>query len=386
LKNSFKRLPQYWVEKRISNIAYISVGKDVKEASFSKEKTKNHKFPVFSNTVDNYGLYGYYDFPEYNINGLTIVGRGAGLGTAFPRKAGFGAIGRLLVLSPKNNDFDTRYLSEYINNRFRLFHESGGIPQLPGITLGKYKVVLPPLPEQRAIANILATWDEAIEIMDRLIAAKEKALKAYGLEIFSQKQANIKWGAKKLKEILHEHGDKSTGREAVCSVSVHKGLINQIEHLGRSFSASNTDNYNNVHYGDVVYTKSPTGDFPYGIVKQSLIKQNVIVSPLYGVFSPKTLELGIIIDFYFESPVRARNYLYPIIQKGAKNTINITNKTFISGMIYLPVEIEEQVRIADQIRAFREEIYILKNISQKLKEQKHGLMQKLLTGEWRVKV
>lgn len=89
------------------------------------------------------------------------------------------------------------------------------------------------------------------------------------------------WKQQKLSEVLFEHGEKSTGAEEVFSVSVHKGVINQVEHLGRSFSAANTDNYKRVFPGDIIYTKSPTGEFPYGIIKQSKVAKPVIVSPLW---------------------------------------------------------------------------------------------------------
>ena len=54
--------------------------------------------------------------------------------------------------------------------------------------------------------------------------------------------------------------------------------MNQIEYLGRSFAAKQTHHYNVVKYGDIVYTKSPTGDFPYGIIKRSDMIKDVAVS------------------------------------------------------------------------------------------------------------
>lgn len=372
---------------KISEIADIFVGRDLVEKSFSEFQTRTHKYPIYSNSVTNKGLYGYYDFEEYSANCVTVVGRGVGLGYAFPRTEGFGAIGRLIVLKPKKGLFDVRYLADYINHQVKFYSESSGIPQLPGEAISKYSVILPPLSEQKAIADLLSIWDKAIEKTERLIAAKEMALEAYGRELFDRKYDGRRkgWQVVKLKTVFVEHGDSSTGKEEVFSVSVHKGLVNQIEHLGRSFSAENTDHYNRVHYGDVVYTKSPTGDFPLGIVKQSAIKDDVIVSPLYGVFTPVTLELGTVVDFYFSSPSRTRNYLAPIVQKGAKNTIAITSTTFLSNTMNLPIEHEVQKRVAEFVKTAREEIRVLRDIAAKYKEQKRGLMQKLLTGEWRVK-
>jgi type I restriction enzyme S subunit len=182
-----------------------------------------------------------------------------------------------------------------------------------------------------------------------------------------------------------EHGLKSSGDEQVFSVSVHKGLINQIEHLGRSFAAKATSHYNRVKPGDIIYTKSPTGNFPFGIIKRSGAKSDVIVSPLYGVFTPKTSYIGIILDAFFESPINAKNYLAPLVQKGAKNTIAITNKRFLEGRITVPSDVGEQNTLAAFVITAKSEIAIMQNQIVTLRHQKRGLMQKLLTGQWRVR-
>ncbi|MGY4801333.1 restriction endonuclease subunit S [Teichococcus aerofrigidensis] len=190
----------------------------------------------------------------------------------------------------------------------------------------------------------------------------------------------------RLAEVLHEHAQVSSGTEEVYSVSVHKGLVNQVEHLGRSFAAAQTAHYNRVLPGDIVYTKSPTGDFPLGIIKQSRVDKPVIVSPLYGVFTPATYALGTILDTLFEAPIAASNYLHPLVQKGAKNTIAITNDRFLQGKLTLPTEAAEQAAIAAVIEISRAELTGIVTEIEALKRQKRGLMQKLLTGEWRVKV
>lgn len=185
------------------------------------------------------------------------------------------------------------------------------------------------------------------------------------------------WRATKLSTVLREHKLKSDGKSQVHSVSVHKGLVNPIEHLGRSYAAADTSNYNLVMPNDIVYTKSPTGDFPYGIVKQSHLVDDAIVSPLYGVFTPINKYVGLIIDAYFESPARANAYLEPIIKKGAKNTIQISNETFLSNTIPLPVDKGEQKKVADwllvQVDLIREHTKKLETI----REHRRGLMQKL---------
>ena len=139
-----------------------------------------------------------------------------------------------------------------------------------------------------------------------------------------------------LSDILTERNEANTAQHEVCSVSVSQGVVNQVEYLGRSFAAKDISHYNVVHYGDIIYTKSPTGDFPYGIVKRSHLEDPVAVSPLYGVYIPASNDIGCFLHYYFCNVISAKNYLHKLIQKGAKNTINITNQRFLENTINLP--------------------------------------------------
>jgi len=186
-----------------------------------------------------------------------------------------------------------------------------------------------------------------------------------------------KWSFIPLNDCMYEHETKSTGQEEVYSVSVYEGLINQIEHLGRSYSAEDTSKYNLVKPGDIVYTKSPTGNFPLGIIKQSHLNKNVIVSPLYGVFTPTSYELGYILEAFFESSIQCNNYLHPLVQKGAKNTMNITNKTFLSKKIHVPTDINEQKRIYKVIKVINEKLELINHELLVNKAFKKSLLSKM---------
>lgn len=189
------------------------------------------------------------------------------------------------------------------------------------------------------------------------------------------------WNLRPLSDYLTEYRQKSDGMSKVHSVSLSKGIVNQIEYLGRSFSADDTSHYKLVKPYDVVYTKSPTGDFPYGIVKQNFNLYNVIVSPLYGVFTPNNRYIGYIIHSIFESAIRLNNYLSTLVQKGAKNTIQISNDTFISKEILLPDNDDEQQKIADCLSSINALIKATENKIDELKAHKKGLMQQLFPAE-----
>lgn len=263
-----------------------------------------------------------------------------------------------------------------------------GMPKINREDLESIEFALPPLLEQRKIAAILRTWDLGLEKLSALRKAKERLRLWLRTEVVTGKRRlpgfSGVWRDVTLSDVLTEHGEASTGAEEVYSVSVHKGLVNQIEHLGRSFAAASTDHYNRVLPGDIVYTKSPTGDFPLGIIKQSRVDHPVIVSPLYGVFTPLRRELGIMLEAQFEAPLAVSNYLNPLVQKGAKNTIAITNKRFLEGKLHLPLDPNEQKAIAAILETSRRELDAIDREIAALTRQKRGLMQKLLTGEWQV--
>ena len=190
--------------------------------------------------------------------------------------------------------------------------------------------------EQEKIAKFLNLIEERIATQNKIIEKYESLIQAI---IYQKKTDGMRvksWQKTELSKVLQERNEKNIDGYVVCSVSVSQGVVNQIKYLGRSFAAKETTHYNVVKYGDIIYTKSPTGDFPYGIVKRSCIKKSVAVSPLYGVYKPICDSIGVILHFYFMQPSNGFNYLHPLIQKGAKNTINITNERFLKNSIPLP--------------------------------------------------
>ena len=97
-----------------------------------------------------------------------------------------------------------------------------------------------------------------------------------------------------------------------------------------------------------------------------------------------TRDLGVILDAYFKSPVTVRNYLHPLVQKGAKNTIAITNRRFLEGELWLPLNPAEQRAIAEVVEVSQAELSGIEAELDAVIRQKRGLMQKLLTDKWQV--
>lgn len=241
----------------------------------------------------------------------------------------------------------------------------------------KIQVSVPSDVEQQKIAGLLSLIDKRIATQNKIIEKYESLIQAI---IYQKKAAGIRkgdWQKTELSNVLKERIEKNTNGYIICSVSVSQGVINQIEYLGRSFAAKETLHYNVVKYGDIVYTKSPTGDFPYGIVKRSYIKDDVAVSPLYGVYMPVNDYIGVILHFYFMQPSNAFNYLHPLIQKGAKNTINITNERFLKNSIPLPKTENEAIYIANTLISIQKKIDMEKKMLWSYEKEKQYLLSKM---------
>ena len=290
-------------------------------------------------------------------------------------------------------DGKSKFLFYQLKNSYqdiRKLSNTGNQENLNADIIKTYQVPWAPDEEQERISTILTTQDRVIELKEKRLAEKQRQKKYLMQQLLTGKKRlpgfSGEWKNIKLCEVLSERKEKNVEQNLrICSVAVLKGVVDQVEHLGRSYAANDTSNYSVAHYGDIIYTKSPTGDFLYGIVKQNLLQETVAVSPLYGVFTPMTFGLGYFLHTYFQSAICARNYLLPIVQKGAKNTINITNDTFISSKLYLPLDVEEQKAIADTFIAADREINLLQQDIEQEKQKKKALMQLLLTGIVRVK-
>ena len=231
---------------------------------------------------------------------------------------------------------DGRFMSYQLNGirKYDIAKIAQGVSvvHLYGGDLKMLSVTFPQSPEQKKIADCISLLDRRISVQSGLINKLESLISGITLSIVKSNNCE----SIHLSELLTERNEVNTAQYEVYSVSVSQGVVNQVEYLGRSFAAKDTSNYNVVHYGDIVYTKSPTGDFPYGIVKRSNQAKPVAVSPLYGVYIPASNDIGCFLHYYFCNAVSTKNYLHKLIQKGAKNTINITNQRFLENTIKVP--------------------------------------------------
>lgn len=164
------------VKYRLKDIFNLFAGGDIDIEHFSQYKTPIHCFPIYSNSLNNKGLYGYTSAPKYKGNAITITGRGS-VGHAEYREQDFDAIIRLLVLIPKkSNIVNSYYLTQFINQYMSFPLESTGVPQLTVPQIENIEIDLPDFTQQVAIAEALSDVDSLISSLQKLIE-KKRAIK-----------------------------------------------------------------------------------------------------------------------------------------------------------------------------------------------------------------
>lgn len=187
-------------------------------------------------------------------------------------------------------------------------------------------------------------------------------------------------GAKKLSAYLYENKERNRNGEFnksdVLSVSGDCGIVNQIELLGRSFAGKSVADYHVVRTDDIVYTKSPLKEYPYGIVKYNN-GQDGIVSTLYAVYHHKDNVDGQFVEYYFTNPQRTNRYFKPIVRIGAKHDMKIGNEEVLDSFVVFP-GLEEQRKITEMLSLLDLRIAIQNKVIEDLKKLKTALEERML--------
>ncbi len=249
--------------------------------------------------------------------------------------------------------------------------------------------MVPKLEEQEKIGTYFRNLDNLITLHQRK-CDETKELKKYMLQKMFPKNGEKKpeirfsgftddWEQRKLIEYLEvskeKNKDEVYNKDDVLSVSGDYGIVNQIEFQGRSFAGASVANYGVVETGDVVYTKSPLKSNPYGIIKTNKGKTG-IVSTLYAVYKPLENTHPEFVQIYFEQDARMNNYMHPLVNKGAKNDMKVSDENALKGDVIFPKK-EEQIKISEFFSSLDNLITLHQRKCDILKETKKYMLQNM---------
>ena len=305
---------------------------------------------------------------------------------------------RVGMFCSKNNDITYNYLLQLVqstlySNALKPLLIAGAQPNIAPSDVENMKFPVPPLAEQRKIAEILGVWDEAIEKQSRLIEKLELRKRGLMQRLLTGRTRlsgfNTPWQKVKLGEICKRVTRRNEeNNQNVMTISAQKGFVSQTDFFNKSVASSTLDNYYLVLKDEFCYNKSYSNGYPMGAIKRLKEADKAVVTTLYICFSI-TDKQKLSIDF-FEQYCENGEFnqgLMKIANEGgrAHGLLNVTPTDFFGLVILLPTH-PEQKAIAEVLTAADNEIATHRKKLDALRLQKRGLMQQLLTGKTRVKI
>ena len=258
------------------------------------------------------------------------------------------------------------------------------------------KLPLPLLKEQQKIAKILTTWDNAISKQEELINAKERLKKGLMQRLLSGELRFVgfvgEWEEVKLGDIGYTYGGltKKTAEDFGCGNTQYITYKNIFDNdkidvsIFHNVKINNDEKQNKVMYGDVLFTTSSETPEEVGMSSVLLDKIDELYLNSF-CFGYRLNDLNILnpqfARFYFRS-FYMRDKISRLAQGSTR--FNLSKLQVMKIKIKLPPK-QEQHKIAQVLTTADKEIELLKKELEALKEQKRGLMQRLLSGVVRVR-
>ena len=384
-KLRFKGFRGEWETTNIASVASLKAGVSIDTSQEISYQIQGY-YPCYGGN----GLRGYVR--DYTHDGIyNIIGRqGALCGNVRIVTGKFHATEHAVVVTPikkLNPYFLFNVLTKANINQY-----ATGVAQ-PGLSVQNVNkrlyIHIPNFDEQQSIASYLQHLDSLIQSTTKKIESLKQVKAASLQSMFPQEGETTprvrfkgfegEWEKKTLGDCLTINNERNQnnvyGINDVLSVSDEVGVVNQIKLLGRSYAGKSVVNYRVLKTKQIVYTKSPLKSKPYGIIKVN--KGDIgIVSVLYAVYDANENVYPDYIHYYFDPIHRINNYLLPLINKGAKNTMNISDEMALTGNIWIP-SLEEQKKIADYLQALDSQITLQTLRLEKLKQIKAACLDKM---------
>lgn len=253
------------------------------------------------------------------------------------------------------------------------------------------QLLTPPYPEQRWIAEILATWDLAIETVEALIANARTQKEALMQSLLTGKKRlpgfSGAWKREQIADVSTRVSRRNDGTPLpVLTISSTSGFVRQDTKYSRFMAGKSVESYIMLSKGEFAYNKGNSKTYEFGCVFDLEDIECGLVPHVYVCFR---LKPGYSHRFYkalFEADFLAAQ-LGRLVNTGVRNNglLNITPAQFLGTKVPVP-PIDEQEAIAAVMEAASGEFRILKGQLTVLRQEKAALMQQLLTGKRRVKV
>jgi type I restriction enzyme, S subunit len=398
-------IPNDWEVETLKDCCYIKgeYGINAVAVKYSEELPRYIRIT----DIDDYGNYSAIKKASVNDKNsknfilhdgdILFARTGATVGKTYLYKEDDGKLvfaGFLIRFRPNNEQLIAEHLKYYTDTKLywdwvKTISMRSGQPGINASEYGSLKLPLPPLPEQCAIADCLATWDKTIAATQKLISQKELRRKWL--------MQNLLMGKKRLKNFSGE-----------WKIEILKDILIT---AGKPFAPIKNELYQQIgirsHTKGIFYKEKVTGEelgnkrvfeiepdcfvvnivfaWEHAIAKTTTNELGMIASHRFPMYKPKDdiLTLDYLL-YYFKSP-RGKYLLGLASPGGAGRNKTLGKSEFMKLKIPVP-SIREQIAIAQILQTADKEIELVQHKLDKLKEQKKGMMQQLLTGAKRLNI
>lgn len=389
-------IPEDWEVKRLGEIVKFLDDKRVP----IKEEDRRYMEKLYP----YYGASGIIDYVDDYLfdEELILLGEdGANILTRSSRLA-FLVSGKYWV----NNHAHVMKGKECINQYFlaekleslsyKKYNTGTAQPKINQKTCSNIEIAIPFLQEQQKIAQILSTWDQAIELKEKLIEEKKEQKKGLMQKLLTGEVRlpgfDGEWEEVRMGDIGEfstssvnkkiEEGERIINLVNYMDVYNNNFIDNSIDYMKVSASESQISKFS-LKIGDVLFTpSSETADDIGHSAVVKIDKKNLLYS-----YHLVRLRFNKEIDINFKGYVfNNKNVLREFTRLASGATrYTLTLKDFRNTTVYIPKSLQEQKAIAQILSTADKEIDLLNQELEQLKLQKKGLMQLLLTGIIRVK-
>ena len=282
----------------------------------------------------------------------------------------------------KLNPFFLSYLSASSYGRlyFRLSSkQSTNLASINSTQLSLFPILLPSLEEQKRIVDTISIWDSAIEKTEKLISEKEKKLQWIIIHYFEAAEGNKNWIVSKLSEFLKpgdKHPVENTANYRKITIKLHK---NGIEYINSQRKMADTRPFYIRRAGELIIGKQ---NYFNGSI--ALLEKNFDGAICSNAIMSFSIAKSVNPDFLLEA-ISTKKYLREkSVYANGTGQKELSENAFLNFDVKLP-SLKVQNEIMKIVNLQKSEISLLKKQLEQYKLQKQGLMQKLLSGEWRVK-
>ncbi|OGV59206.1 MAG: hypothetical protein A2X45_10770 [Lentisphaerae bacterium GWF2_50_93] len=303
--------------------------------------------------------------------------------------------GDIIIFTPRG--VNVIYLSYLLNSHNMLkdrrkIGQGHSVVHIYSSGLGVLNVHLPPLSEQGKIAEILSIWDEAIANLTKLVEEKEKLKQCLMQQLLTGKlrfksSGKSPWKEVHMGELLTRvfRPIDWTADMQLSLVSLRRrcgGLFRRPDVLGGDYK---TQDLHEIKTDDFLVSKRQVSHGAWALVLPDF--EGSQVSKEYAIFVNKSPDKFHMPFFAWLAQTPRMIRLARVASIGVHiEKLIFDPEVFLRESILIPPSLAEQKQIADALDSAHSEILLLRAQRVALDQQKRGLMQKLLTGEVRVRM